>query len=545
MSEEIIDQQIDAAVEKWHATKTNMSMALGSFATIGLATHSPGGVFLGGCVAYVAARHGDSIAHGVRNAIPQEVVDIVMKRFGHDKGAQPKEDDNVTRLLPGTLDNNLFDFDAEEDDVLPTQSRSQKKDGIFRFSELLATGFVPTINKIFVGRTMDGKDIFVPAKDLCHVALAGKTGGGKGSLERLIMVQLCYVGARVLLLNPHYMRWVVADNGPQFDEDWTPFEGVNPRKNDRPYLEASPLDCADFDPIGQYLAWAVETELQKRKREGREGGKKFKPFFIVIDEWPSIVAKIREAPGHLGELLREGRKFGIFVILTSQDFQVKTLGMEGGSIRNCFLTVFYTGGDKTTAKELLHYEKVGDIPENSLGKGIILIRCTGTNNEPVLVRVPFVDNEAVYKLLGPSTFKKVATVRESVVLPQQQQKQPVQNEALTLDEAIRLVHEHPEIDPMWFMSRIADYRETDDLPVAQQETRVMRSPYYPQSGPMREQVAQYPTYRKSTPTLPPDLQKALDAYESGMSYRELGAKLGIGKDAAGKRIEELKRRKLI
>lgn len=402
------------------------------------------------------------------------------------------QDDGIAQPKEAGRDD-LFDFESDDDITL---TKPKKNDGVFRFSELLASGFRPTINKIFVGRTMDGKDIFVAAKDLCHVALAGKTGGGKGSLERLIMVQLCYIGSHVLLLNPHYMRWVVADNGPQFDEDWTPFEGVNPRKNNRTYLEAPPIDCADFEPIGQHLAWAVETELQKRKKEGREGGKKFKPFFIVIDEWPSIVAKIREAPGHLGELLREGRKFGIFVILTSQDFQVKTLGMEGGSIRNCFLTVFYTGGDKTTAKELLHYEKVADIPENSLGKGVILIRCTGTNNEPVLARVPFVDNDSVYLLLGPSTFKKTVTAQQNemeIVEPQVnwalEDEEPVQRQntkqevTLTLEQLLAIQGRLP-------------VRTTDDLP--ESETQVIRSPYYEQTGQhlywqQQQQPSQYST----------------------------------------------------
>lgn len=480
MSDETIDQQIEIAAEKWHATKTNMSLALSSFATVSLATHSPGGVFLGGCVAYVAARHGDDIARSVKNAVPQELVDWAARRIAQIQGGQPKEEAFTSQVASTTTQDDLFDFDEDDDITLSTQ---KKNDGVFRFSELLASGFRPTINKIFVGRTMEGKDIFVTASDLCHVALAGKTGGGKGSLERLIMVQLCFVGARVLLLNPHYMRWVVADNGKPFDEDWTPFEGVNPRK-DKPYLEASPLDCAEFVSIGQYLEWAVETELLRRKREGREGGKKFKPFFIVIDEWPSIVAKIKEAPEHLGELLREGRKFGIFVILTSQDFQVKTLGMEGGSIRNCFLTVFYTGGDKTTAKELLHYERVADIPENSLGKGIILMRCTGTNNEPVLARVPFVDNKSVYDLLGPSTFKKAVTAQKKEV----EVVEPQLDWTAEDDEPRTQVSKQEKTltyEQLLAIQGMGSTRNTDDLP---EDTQVMRLPY-------PEQIAQHLYYR--------------------------------------------------
>lgn len=419
-----IDQQIDAAVEKWHATKTNMSMALGTFGAVSLATHSPGGMFLGGCVAYVAARHGDGIVRSIRNAIPQEAVDWAMERLGHSPATQSgelkdgRDDPQIGRLSEDTF----FDF-GEDDDEEDIKTVPSRKSDVFRFSELLASGFVPSVRKIFVGRTMDGKDIFISAEDLCHVALAGKTGGGKGSLMRLLMVQLCYIGTKVLLLNPHYMRWVRAKDGKEFDEDWTPFEGNHPRTG-KPYLTKSPLDCADYPPIGERLEWAVKRLLQERKIEGREGDKLFKPYFIVLDEWPSVVDEIKTAPGHLAKLLREGRKYGVFVIVASQDFQVKTIGMEGGSVRKCLLTTYYTGGDSTTARELLN-EPGLTVNENELGKGVVYLKCVGTKNKPVLVRVPFVDNESVYRLLGPSTFKKatkmpVVPVQEDEAIWQQQ-----------------------------------------------------------------------------------------------------------------------------
>lgn len=433
-------------------------------------------------------------------------------------------------------DGNLFDFGDDDDTSLPT--KSQRKSNIFRFSELLASGFVPTVNKIFVGRRKDnGQDIFVAAKDLCHIAFAGKTGGGKGSLMRLIMTQLCYVGCKVLLLNPHYMRWVVADNGAEFDEDWTPFEGTHPRTN-KPYLQQSPIDCADFPPIAQYLEWAVQTLLQERKAAGREGGVRFKPYFIVLDEWPSIVKKIKDAPDYLSDLLREGRKYGIFVILASQDFQVKTIGMDGGSVRKCLLTVFYTGGDKTTGKELLNMQEK-DLAENEIGKGVVYLRCVGTQNQPVLVQVPFVDNEAVYKLLGPSTFKKGAQVH----VPRQERQQlsdvptvkDEQNVTLTLEDVLTLINRMPDVDP-------EDKRYTGDL------QPVLRSPSYEQTGSLR--VDQVPTRtqpaRKSTPTLSPLLQAALDAYRQGnTTCRDLALAVGVGKTKAAELMQQLKARKLI
>ncbi len=56
-----------------------------------------------------------------------------------------------------------------------------------------------------------------------------------------------------------------------------------------------------------------------------------------------------------------------------------------------------------------------------------------------------------------------------------------------------------------------------------------------------------PTYATGsfTTKLPIELQRALELYEPGMSYRELGRQLGVGKDTAGTYIKQLKERRLI
>jgi hypothetical protein len=278
---------------------------------------------------------------------------------------------------------------SDDDDVQPLPSTT-KDNGMFTFSQILDKGFAPSLNKIYLGRLTDGTDVYVTAKDLCHVALAGLTGNGKSSIMRLIMAQLCKIGVTVLLLNPHYMQWDHSGG-----EDWTPYE---------PYLEKSPTDCAIYETIGTYLEWAAKTLLSKRIERARVGKPIGKPFFIVVDELPAIVAECKDVPSHIAKLLREGRKFGIFLIVASQDFQVKTIGFEGGGVRKCFKTAFYVGGDVATAKALLNDDNQKDpIPENDLGKGTIMLRCSATK-KAVLTKVPYVDNESLYRLLGKSTF---------------------------------------------------------------------------------------------------------------------------------------------
>jgi len=297
----------------------------------------------------------------------------------------------VTEKLPDdAAESNVWNQRWYEEDDTPPIVSPVMSGGKFTLSQLLASGFRPTLQKIFLARLTDGTDVYVEAKDLCHVALAGNTGNGKSSLMRLIMAQLCMVGVDVLLLNPHYMRLDRSANPP---EDWTPYE---------PHLAQPPILCAEYAQIGFYLKWMAETLLPKRIDRARNGGAVGKPYFIVIDELPAIVDEVKEAPDYIAKILREGRKYGIYLICASQDFQVKTIGMDGGGVRKCFRTAFYVGGDMATAKALL--EKTSEeIPETDLGKGVVMIRCKATRSA-VLARVPYTDNEALYQMLGPSTF---------------------------------------------------------------------------------------------------------------------------------------------
>lgn len=573
MSEQDIAQQ-----KQWQLTPTTIGCTLGVASTAGivdLAAHlGPNGLLVGAIAALVAARHGEDIVNGVRDRIPQSVLDAMAERFGRQqrlqvRRANPKEDqaslqDEDTQTLQATIDvtpNATAYYAADEDDDEAAPVNAVMDSSLFTFSEVLAKGFVPTVHKIFVGRTMEGKDIFVSAEDLCHVALAGKTGGGKGSLMRLLMVQLCYVGAKVLLLNPHYMRWVRAKDGAKFDEDWTPFEGINPRTG-KSYLEAPPMKSADVEPIAKCLKWSVETLLAKRKLEGREGGKVFAPYFIVLDEWPDVVSEVNKAADYLGKLLRQGRKYGIFVIVASQDFQVKTTGMDGGSVRKCLLTCFYTGGDTTTAKELLYSEKPSGLPENKIGKGTVLLRCTGTKNEATLAKVPFVDNAAVYRLLGPSTFqgaKQTVLVEEpEAPLPQatmpvvpaptpvaQPQPQQVSGDLTTAIERIVALYEAGKLDQesmFQLIDRLPGAQPAQEAPQQVSHLRLVSNgavedDYYSQETERLPETQR--TAKGFSRSLSPELQTTYNAFQPGMSNRDLGRLLNIDQSTAGRHVRFL------
>jgi hypothetical protein len=90
--------------------------------------------------------------------------------------------------------------------------------------------------------------------------------------------------------------------------------------------------------------------------------------------------------------------------VASQDFQVKTISPQsGGAIRDNYKTVLYVGGDKTTANVLLD-TSVDPAIEATLGKGPVMLRCSVVK-KAALAHTAFTDNQALYDLLGPSTYQ--------------------------------------------------------------------------------------------------------------------------------------------
>ncbi len=381
---------------KRYPMKQSASFAGGAAVTMALidaiAHLGPTGLLISGLAGYVAWKHGPELyelaSREVRGIIPSHPSEKIESGERHGRGfwdrAMGRYPDQGVQAQDGEQGEEWREdwYDQDEDPAIDQS--------MFTFSQLLASGFKPTLHKIFLGRLSDGTDVFVEAKDLCHIALAGSTGQGKTSLMRLIMAQLCSIRVSVVLLNPHYMVYDRDHN-----EDWTPFT---------PYLARNPLDYVKVDNIAFMLKWIIEKTLARRMELARAGKSVGKPYFIVIDELPAIVAERKECAGYVAKLLREGRKYGIYLIVASQDFLVKTTGMDaqGGAVRKCFRTACYVGGDSTTANVLLE-KQATPIPETDLGKGMMMLRCSATS-KAVIASVPYCDNEALYQLLGPSTF---------------------------------------------------------------------------------------------------------------------------------------------
>lgn len=282
-------------------------------------------------------------------------------------------------------------YDFQEKDVL--SAPTFLPDGPIRFSDILKT-FTPTLDKIYLATLPDGTHVFTSARNLCHTALAGATRGGKDHLIRQLMSQLCYAGANVYLLDPNYKRYDLESVDPwkrSYPEDWTPFEQ---------HLANDPRELIrrgrTYKVIEHYLQSAYEMVERRLEILGRSEQRLGAPQFIVVNELPAVVDEVPKTGQYLKKILREGAKVGVFLVNASQDFQVTTTFKDiGGGIRKCYRTAFDVGADPATQTAL------GLLSLKGLGKGRASLR-----NDDVLSegRVPWVDNEALYMLLGPSTY---------------------------------------------------------------------------------------------------------------------------------------------
>lgn len=293
---------------------------------------------------------------------------ITMARDAHARGA------NITFGNLSITYPRAAQIEQLEPEAIPAELP-----GRIDFIEILEA-WRPSFGQIFLGLAPGGEHITVPVPALCHVALAGSTGAGKSNLMRLLLAQLLFVNCYVVICDPHFCS-VDAENG----DDWRPIE----RR-----LAVEPAIYPK--QIKDVLSWAALDALPKRLELRRRGQKVGKPVFIALDELPSIVNDVREAPDLISRIVREGRKVGIFMISSSQDFLVKTIG-GSGAVRDCYRTALYSGGDARTAQVLL--DTRGNVDDGSLGKGIVMSR-SAAQPQAAMMRVPYASNASLYRLLG-------------------------------------------------------------------------------------------------------------------------------------------------
>lgn len=250
------------------------------------------------------------------------------------------------------------------------------------FAEIFQT-FTPTKERIFLLDTVNGP-ITGPINGVTHVALVGPTGGGKTITTRMLTAQFQYVGAKMYLASPNFAQLKLNGN---YLEDWRPIVQ---------HLAEPPAQTAD--EIDSLLK-RFKTLFERRKANEQSTPRRGADIFLVLGEWPGIVARCPDAAEIIMLLLREARQYGIHLIFEFQDALVATLGVNSGAREN-IRHAYYYGGDIRTAKFALSLATGQKLDETGLGKNGAVYMRSLISDQIVSGRVPLFNNRSLYMLLG-------------------------------------------------------------------------------------------------------------------------------------------------
>ena len=161
----------------------------------------------------------------------------------------------------------------------------------------------------------------LPKMDIGHVLIVGETGAGKSTTMRALLAHR----QQVVVLDPHA--------GPN---DWQGAQVLGGGRN--------------FNQIGEFMDWMID-ELSTRAEQRRSGQTSFSPLTVATDEMPAIANELgKEVYANWQRWMREGRKFGLYIVVSTQSTRVKTMGIEGeGDVLNNFAGIVYLG--KTAVEE--------------------------------------------------------------------------------------------------------------------------------------------------------------------------------------------------
>jgi hypothetical protein len=161
----------------------------------------------------------------------------------------------------------------------------------------------------------------LPEIPLGHVLFAGPSGAGKSTAMRAVLQHR----QNVTVLDPH------AAPG-----EWNAARVIGMEGN--------------FDEIADFFGW-MDAELDRRMGlRGRGEQLDFDPMTVATDEMPAIVDRLGRDVANSAWVswVRQGRKYGLFVMISTQSTRVKSLGIPGeGDLVKQFEAVISLGTEAT------------------------------------------------------------------------------------------------------------------------------------------------------------------------------------------------------
>jgi hypothetical protein len=151
---------------------------------------------------------------------------------------------------------------------------------------------------LFLGQATNGP-IWGDITDLLSTLDVGRPGTGKSTLLRNVCGHVLLIGGKPIIFDPH---------GSILDDLGSSFECAE-----------SPRDIIDYSR-------SLDSYLTKRLQARRAGRTQFKPVLLLVDEMPIIASMAMEALPAIRRIVLEGRKVGMFALISGQGVPASILG---------------------------------------------------------------------------------------------------------------------------------------------------------------------------------------------------------------------------
>ncbi len=229
-----------------------------------------------------------------------------------------------------------------------------------------ALGWQPVPGRILLGWA-DGAPIVGALPDLLSVGVVGRSGTGKSTLLRLVVLQALAIGADVRVFDPH---------GSITD--------------DLPGLPVADTIGLIESQAGQVLA-ELDRRIAGRLRHERA-------LLLIGDELPAWAGSAPTAQEALRRVILEGRKVGLFAFISGQGLPA-ALFASGTLARDALSSRYVFAASAAVARQVgLDAEIARQAPGLPTGRAILDGRVVGSGG-PRVIDVPWVSVDDVARAL--------------------------------------------------------------------------------------------------------------------------------------------------
>jgi len=239
------------------------------------------------------------------------------------------------------------------------------------FAELLADGTIGKLTSLLLGYA-DGDPRQGTWLDLYSCAIAGLQGSGKTTTELFIILQSVLHGALLLIIDPH--------------RD-TAHDSLGGRLAPLASCFMRPI-VGDDDKDILAVIKVARREVERRRRGGTGA-----PVILVVDEFTKLMRRSPTIKDELSkcieEIAQEGRKMGIFALLSGQIWKATAVG--GNELRYSLASSFVHRIQEQQSKLLIPGEYAKLTPKLKPGQ----VYFYDTNGDTYLMQIPYTTEQDV------------------------------------------------------------------------------------------------------------------------------------------------------